>query len=170
MREIRIRSGADRRHPTTLVNRPLRYRLVLWGSLGLVAAMLVGLFARDTTSLRASRTGGGDHTSELPVAAARAVAARNEPGQLPSIDLDLDTPGEQRASEGVADSAWTPTSVELRQPEPGEVAPVRSVRLDTYDPTRPSPPPNPYLPWKVHLSDEDTRASLDPRPDIAGAN
>jgi hypothetical protein len=164
-----IRNGANRRHDTTPVNRSLRYRLFLWGALGLVAALLVGLFVRKDEESRVSRTGGGDHTGERPVAAVRTVPALDEPGQLDSIRMDRNTEGERHASEA-ADRAWTPTSVELRQPEPGEVAPVRSVRLDTYDPTRPSAPPNPYLPWKVHLSDDETRASLDPPPVVAREN
>jgi hypothetical protein len=56
---------------------------------------------------------------------------------------------------------WSAESVELPAPAPGEEAPVRAHRLDTYDPAKPGPAPNPFVPPKKHLAFDDTRAGLD---------
>jgi hypothetical protein len=99
----------------------------------------------------------GSGSGATPVAGT-APRASDKPGQL--------RPAPQPTRAEVKDKvrAWSPQSVEMPQPRPGEEAPVRAHRLDTYDPTKPGPPPNPFIPPKEHLTEEDTRAGLDPPP------
>jgi hypothetical protein len=79
-----------------------------------------------------------------------ALAGHEEPRDLSSV------PEPAGGTRG-----WSPEPVELAAPAPGEEAAVRAHRLDTYDPARPGPAPNPFVPPKQHLDFEDTRAGLD---------
>jgi hypothetical protein len=79
------------------------------------------------------------------------------------VDPDLEQPRDLAAHPeppgGVR--AWSAEPVELAAARPGEEASVHAHRLDTYDPARPGPAPNPFIPPKKHRSFEDTRAGLD---------
>ena len=46
-------------------------------------------------------------------------------------------------------------AVELPRAAPGETAPVKHLRISSYDPTQPEPPPNPFVEPKKILTTEE---------------
>ena len=89
---------------------------------------------------------------EAPVTAARAAYEHEHLRPFVGDRLELVVASRVRP--------WSVRAIELTA-APGEQRAVHAHRLATYDPTRPGPPPNPFVPPQLHLGEADTRAGLD---------
>jgi len=94
------------------------------------------------------------------VASQRIAQLPTPPPQLP----DVPVPGEE---ERKLPDGWDVNvrsapaeSVTLRMPAVGEEAPVRVYRFVPGEQPPPTPPPNPFVPAKQDLSEDDLRAGL----------
>jgi hypothetical protein len=135
-----------------------------WFRRGAIAVVIV-VAAGVAVGLRARWSRGGDAdrvvtTGEQTVASERFAQRPPPPPQLP----DVARPGEE---ERKLPDGWestvrsvAPESVTIRMPSPGEVAPVRAYRFVPGQQPPASQPPNPFVPAKQDLSEEDLHAGL----------
>jgi len=136
-------------------------RIAIVGALVVAATAVWWLRSDSGSDDRGARGIDGD-PSAREVALSRLAQFPAPPPQLP----DVPRPGEE---ERKLPAGWDTNvrsapaeSVTMRRPSPGEVAPVRAYRFWPGVQPPSADPPNPLLPPKQDLSEDELRAGLPP--------
>ena len=143
--------------------RPRRKESKAIQTILVVLAASVLLVCVGSESVKVARDEAADRSAQQRM----EVPLRN--GRLPAEIVrhrDVPRPREEERTlpEGWEKTvrSWSPDSVTMRVPTPGEEAPVRAHRFVPGQQPPQGPPPNPLVPPKIHLSEEDLRAGLGP--------
>ena len=107
----------------------------------LVAAIALLVQSRSTVARGAGSYEPRSSTSALP------------PASLPQAEAEALPQALLEQARG-----WSPEPTHFEQPPAGEEAPIRVTALEADKPPPPSPPPNPFVPSKQHLTADDIRA------------
>ena len=126
----------------------------------LVAAVGAALWLRSGSSRNDNR----DHVvNGKRVAASTATSQRTARLPRPARTSEA-RPGEEerKLPEGWENTvrSWSSESVPMRRPAPHEEAPVQAHRFTPDEQPPAAQPPNPFVPAKAHLSEDDLRAGL----------
>jgi len=123
--------------------------------------------AGATFWLRERSTSGPDEADRVAAGGSTEVVTSERMAQLPTPPPqlpDVPVPGEE---ERKLPDGWDVNvrsapaeSVTMRMPAAGEEAPVRAYRFVPGEQPPPTQPPNPFVPAKQHLSEDDLRAGL----------
>jgi hypothetical protein len=93
----------------------------------------------------------------------RTQSAPQNPEPTGAVPNDIPTPAQpEHVPDPVARAASPEGATAYGAPGPDEEEPVRAYRLSEADPTAPGAAPNPFVPPKSILTEEDLRAGLDP--------
>ena len=123
-----------------------------WIALAVAAIVLLGV---SIAILRGTRSQTPAHADVAEATGTRAIRTAHGRVTLPAEEQALPKDIVERTS------GWSPEPVVVPAPLPGEQARVTTQRFVPNQPPAASEPPNPFMPSKQHLSQEDIRSGVD---------